>query len=247
MNIKLLHLYPEAMSLYGEYANLTLLGRYLTWRGAEVEIRSVSCDEAPDFTGADLIYMGAGTERTQKAALGWLMPHREALKGAAEHSLVLFTGNAMELLGASVTDQKGTAHACLGFGGFATVETDRRVPHDAIARTGLFPNPMVGFMNKCSTTTGVDSPLCDAMLMGMGNEQEGGPEGFFRGNVLGTHITGPVLVKNPDFLVWVAEKILENKGESLPVPAEEPDWLIHARNAYQVTLKELSALAKQAK
>ena len=33
MNIKLLHLYPEAMSLYGEYANLTLLSRYLTWRG----------------------------------------------------------------------------------------------------------------------------------------------------------------------------------------------------------------------
>ena len=68
-----------------------------------------------------------------------------------------------------------------------------------------------------------------------------------RGNVVGTHITGPILVKNPDFLVWAAEKILENRGESLPVPTEEPDWLIHAKKAYQVTLDELSALAKQAK
>ena len=107
MNIKLLHLYPEAMSLYGEYANLTLLSRYLTWRGAEVEVKAVGCDEASDFTGADLIYMGAGTERTQKAALGWLTPYKDALKEAAEGSLVLFTGNAMELLGASITDQKG--------------------------------------------------------------------------------------------------------------------------------------------
>jgi len=245
MNIKLLHLYPEAMSLYGEYANITLLSRYLTWRGAEVEIRTVSCDEAPDFTGADLIYMGAGTERTQKAALGWLTPYKDALKGAADHSLVLFTGNAMELLGATVTDQKGTAHAGLGFGGFATVETDKRVPHDAIAKTGLFPEPVVGFMNKCSRTSGVEEPLFEAMTMGMGNEQERGPEGFRHGNVIGTHITGPVLVKNPAFLAWIAERILANRGETLPVPADKPDWLIHAEKAYQVTLEELSALANK--
>ena len=245
MNIKLLHLYPEAMSLYGEYANITLLSRYLTWRGAEVEIRTVSCDEAPDFTGADLIYMGAGTERTQKAALGWLTPYKDALKGAADHSLVLFTGNAMELLGATVTDQKGTAHAGLGFGGFATVETDKRVPHDAIAKTGLFPEPVVGFMNKCSRTSGVEDPLFEAMTMGMGNEQERGPEGFRHGNVIGTHITGPVLVKNPAFLAWIAERILANRGETLPVPADKPDWLIHAEKAYQVTLEELSALANK--
>ena len=245
MNIKLLHLYPEAMSLYGEYANITLLSRYLTWRGAEVEIRTVSCDEAPDFTGADLIYMGAGTERTQKAALGWLTPYKDALKGAADHSLVLFTGNAMELLGATVTDQKGTAHAGLGFGGFATVETDKRVPHDAIAKTGLFPEPVVGFMNKCSRTSGVEEPLFEAMTMGMGNEQERGPEGFRHGNVIGTHITGPVLVKNPAFLAWIAERILANRGETLPVPADKPDWLIHAEKADQVTLEERSALANK--
>lgn len=245
MKIKLLHLYPEAMSLYGEYANLTLLSRYLTWRGAEVEVKAVGCDEAPDFTGADLIYMGAGTERTQKAALGWLTPYKDALKEAAEGSLVLFTGNAMELLGDSITDQKGTVYEGLGFGGFATVETDKRVPHDAIAKTDLFPEPVVGFMNKCSHTSGVETPIFEAMTMGMGNEKEGGPEGFRRGNVVGTHITGPVLVKNPAFLAWIAERILENRGETLPVPANKPDWLIHAEKAYQVTLEELSALANK--
>ena len=245
MKIKLLHLYPEAMSLYGEYANLTLLRRYLTWRGAEVEVKAVGCDEAPDFTGAELIYMGAGTERTQKAALGWLTPYKDALKEAVEGSLVLFTGNAMELLGVSITDQKGTAYEGLGFGGFATVETDKRVPHDAIAKTGLFPEPVVGFMNKCSTTSGVEEPLFEAMTMGMGNGQKGGAEGFRRGNVVGTHITGPVLVKNPAFLAWIAERILENRGEALSVPADKPDWLIHAEKAYQVTLEELSALANK--
>ena len=245
MNIKLLHLYPVAKSLYGEYANLTLLSRYLTWRGAEVEVKAVACDDAPDFAGADLIYMGAGTERTQKAALGWLTPYRDALKGAADHSLVLFTGNAMELLGASITDQKGTVYEALGFGGFATVETDKRLPHDVIAKNGPVSQPVVGFMNKCSHTSGVETPIFEAMTMGMGNEKEGGPEGFRHGNVVGTHITGPVLVKNPAFLAWIAERILENRGEALPVRLDKPDWLIHAEKAYQVTLEELSALANK--
>lgn len=245
MKITLLHLYPEAMSLYGEYANLTLLSRYLTWRGAEVELKTVACDDAPDFTGADLIYMGAGTERTQKAALGWLTPYKDALKEAADHSLVLFTGNAMELLGKSVTDRTGKVYEALGFGNFTTVETDKRLPHDIIAKTDLFSQPVVGFMNKCSHTAGVDSLLFGAMTMGMGNEQEGGAEGFRHGNVVGTHITGPVLVKNPAFLAWTAERILFNRGETLPVPADKPDWLIHAEKAYQVTLDELSALANK--
>ena len=246
MKITLLHLYPEAMSLYGEYANLTLLSRYLTWRGAEVEVRAVGCDDTPDFAGADLIYMGAGTERTQKAALSWLFPCKEALKQAVDGgAMVFFTGNAMELLGESVTDQKGTRFECLGFGSFTTVETDKRVPHDIIAQTPLFSQPVVGFMNKCSRTAGVDNPLCSAMTMGMGNEQERGAEGFYLNHVIGTHITGPVLVKNPAFLVWIAETILNNKGKALPIPTEEPQWLTHARRAYQVTLNELSALANK--
>lgn len=246
MKITLLHLYPEAMSLYGEYANLTLLSRYLTWRGAEVEIRAVGCDDTPDFTGADLIYMGAGTERTQKAALSWLSPCKETMKKAVDGgALVFFTGNAMELLGESITDQKGTVHEGLGFGSFTTVETDKRLPHDVIAKTSLFSEQVVGFMNKCSCTAGVDSPLCSAMTMGMGNEQEGGSEGFYLNNVIGTHITGPVLVKNPAFLAWMAETILNNRGESLPTSTEEPQWLTHAQQAYQVTLNELYALANK--
>lgn len=245
MHITLLHLYPEAMSLYGEYANLSVLSRLLEEQGAEVELRTVAGGETPDFTGVDLIYMGAGTERTQKAALSWLMPYKEALKKAeGEGTLVLFTGNAMELLGASVTDKAGKSFEGLGFAPFTTVETDKRVPHDIIARTDLLDTPLVGFMNKCSVTTGVEFPLCSAMDLGTGNEVEGGPEGFCHGNVLSTHITGPVLVKNPAFLAFVAQKLYETKGANMPpLPTGQP-WLDWAERAYQVTLAELSAQIK---
>lgn len=69
MNLNILHLYPDCMSLYGEYANLAVLKRHLETMGVSVTVEKVTLDDTPDFSDADFIYMGAGTERTQKAAL----------------------------------------------------------------------------------------------------------------------------------------------------------------------------------
>ena len=66
MELTILHLYPECMSLYGEYANIAVLRRRLEALGAAVKVREITLEEAADFSGADFIYMGAGTERRQK-------------------------------------------------------------------------------------------------------------------------------------------------------------------------------------
>ena len=76
MELTILHLYPEFMSLYGEYANLAVLRRHLEALGVTVSLRAAAAGEAPDFAGADMIYMGAGTERGQKRAMEGLLPHR---------------------------------------------------------------------------------------------------------------------------------------------------------------------------
>ena len=75
---------------------------------------------------------------------------------------------------------------------------------------------------------------------GLGNQVEHGPEGYASGNVLGTHITGPVLVKNPDFTGFLIRRLFEAKGWAAPEAL--PD-LPYEREAYEVTLKELSARA----
>lgn len=244
MKVTLLHLYPEAMSLYGEYANLSLLSRLLQQMGVEVETTTLTGSDTPDFSQADLIYMGCGTERTQKWVLSALRPHAEALKAAANRgALILFTGNAMEILGASVTDREGKVHKGLGFAAFTTTETDRRTPHDAIAQTELWDAPVVGFMNKCSTTRGIVTPLFSSMAMGLGNDAQKGPEGYLYGNIIATHLTGPVLAKNPAFLRYVAERLYAAKGETMPdLPTGQP-WLLHAAQAYNVTLSQLTGRA----
>lgn len=237
MELTILHLYPDCMSLYGEYANLTVLRRHLEAMGVSVTVETALFEDTPDFEHADFIYMGAGAERTQKAALEALLPHKDALKAAVGRgAVVLFTGNAMETLGASVTDVKGKVWPCLGLAEFTTREYDRRDPGDVVAYSDLWGQAVVGFMNKCSITSGVATPLF-THVEGFGNEESCEPEGYVNGNVFATHLTGPVLVKNPDFTDFLIRRIFEAKGweqpEALPV-------LPYEREAYEVTLKELA-------
>ncbi|MCI9513413.1 MAG: hypothetical protein HFF60_05525 [Oscillospiraceae bacterium] len=242
MELKILHLYPDCMSLYGEYANVAVLRRHLENLGVSAAVSTPLFEDTPDFGGADFIYMGAGTERTQKAALTALRPHAEALRAAVEGGAVLlFTGGAMEILGASITDAAGKVWPGLGLAGFTTQETDRRTPHDVIAVPTLWEPAAVGFMNKCSRTAGVETPLFSAVTMGFGNEARGGPEGYVSGNVFATHITGPVLVKNPAFAALLTSRLFERKGWPLPPgagiePLEE--------QVYQETYAALAGLPK---
>ena len=239
MELNIVHLYPDVMDLYGEYANLAVLRRHLETVGAAVTVRPVACEDEPDFTAADLLYMGAGAERGQKYVLEKLLPHVDGLKAAVgAGAAVLFTGNAMETLGQSVTDAAGKVWPGLGLADFTTVETDRRDPGDVIAHTSLLDRPVVGFMNKCSVTHGVTTPLFDKLTLGFGNGADRGAEGYVSGNVLATHLTGPVLVKNPHFTDFLIRRVFESKGWELP---QVLPVLPHEREAYEVTLAELSA------
>lgn len=238
MELTILHLYPDCMSLYGEYANVAVLRRHLEAMGVSVTVATALFEDAPDFDHADFIYMGAGTERTQKAALAALLPHKDALKAAIDRgAVVLFTGSAMELLGASITDAAGKVWPCLGLAGFTAEETDYRAPEDVVARTSLWGSFVVGFMNKCSEIYGVTAPLFEQVERGPGNEGGIPEEGYVDGNVFATHITGPVLVKNPDFVDFLIRRIFELKGWELP---EKLPVLPYEREAYAVTLKELA-------
>lgn len=231
MERKLLHLYDDAMNLYGEYANVSLLARYLTDLGHSVRVETLSLYEKKDISGYDFYYMGAGTERRQKLVLPQLLQYRETLLEAKRRGAVLlFTGNAFELLGRAVTDAEGKRYDCLGFAGFESNETKRRITGDVIARIG--DERVVGFMNKCGHTTGVKQPLFHVEF-GFGNEAQCGDEGWRDGNCFGTHLTGPLLVKNPSMLRRVAKALL---GDAFADTVQYP----YMQRGYEMTLSELT-------
>ena len=190
MEIKIIHFYPDLMSLYGSYANVSVLKRRLEQMGNTVTVKPILPGQEADLSSADFLYMGAGTEHAQKAALA----------------------------------------------DFTAVQGSKRFVEDVYGHTDLYPEAVVGFMNKCSTISGVETPLLTELALGYGNNGEKTPEGFHRNNVFASQLTGPLLVKNPRMLDAVVDAIYRHRGESLPAERPTDHW---AEDVYLITAEQL--------
>ena len=241
MSIQLLHLYPDLMNLYGEYANVAALRRSLERQDAEVVVRTGTLYEDIDFSGADFLYMGAGTESAQLTALEDLRRYETAVRAALERgAVVLATGNAMELFGRSITGPDGTEHAGLDLFPFRTAVSDtERMQGDCLAVGAATGQVAVGFVNKASQTTDVARPLF-RMEHGPGNSAAAAEDGVWEGSFYGTHLIGPLLMKNPHINAYFTELLCRRAG--LPY---QPQDCPHEQRAYEVTLHALQERFQQ--
>lgn len=238
MELNILHFYPDLMSLYGSYANVSILKRTLEAMGNTVSVARVEPGADAGFANADFIYMGAGTERAQKAALMYFSRLREAVKAAADGGVpMLFAGNSMELLGKSITDDAGKVYDGLGLADFTSVQNKKRFVEDVYGHTDLYEDAVVGFINRCSVITGVKTPLVTAMDMGHGNEGPCGPEGYHSGSIFASQLTGPILVKNPALLKVMVQAVYRHRGELCPeIPVDD-----YMTQGWAITVEQLKA------
>ena len=236
MQIKLLHLYYDLMNLYGEIGNMLILVKHLKEQGFNVTIDKKSIGDDLSFQGYTLIYSGSGTESSQKAALTHLLAYKEDLKNVAENGTIfLFTGNSFEMLGETIFASDGTRYQGIGLSSFETTET-KEIRHtgDAIFHFAEIDTPLVGFINKCTEITGITAPLF-SVKMGLSNHKGEKSEGFRYQNVFGTHLIGPILVKNPAFLRYLIELIGSTCDEFTYQQQSHP----YEQKAYETTLQEL--------
>jgi len=242
VDVRIIHFYPDLMNLYGSYANVAVLRRYLEGLGCAVTVEQVVPGGDAEIGKADFLYMGAGTERSQRAAMADFARFGEAVKSAAnDNAVMLFAGTAMELLGTTVTTAGGEVYEGIGLADFAAVQKDRRLTGDVYGHTELYPEAVVGFMNKCGVVTGVETPLLTGLDLGFGNEKEHGPEGFHWKNVFASQLTGPLLLKNPKLLETVAAAVYARRGRPLPVDRPLDRW---AEQGYAVTEEQLRLRAQ---
>ena len=105
--MKILHLYPDLMNLYGEYGNVLCIKKHLEDQGLKVSIKKAPLNSKFKFEDYDFIYCGSGLESNLKVALKDLMKHKESLQIAIKmNKFMLFTGNAMELLGEHIDNEQ---------------------------------------------------------------------------------------------------------------------------------------------
>lgn len=146
--------------------------------------------------------------------------------------MLLMTGNSFEIMGKEITDAKGKKQEGLQLFDFTVTEQERiRNTADAVFTMEGQEKPLVGFVNKCSTISGVKMPLFQ-VKMGLGNESKGTTEGIRYKNFYGTHLTGPILIKNPYFLIQMASNLCGKEMNG--------DHLQYEKAGYEITLRELT-------
>ena len=157
------------------------------------------------------MFIGSATERNQKVALNYLQSYKDNIKTALDNgTVILATGNSFEMFGQSVTDCDGTKHEGLSFFPYETVEGKERIVTDSLCTTLQCGGDIIGFVNKASLTTGATSPLFD-VKQGSGNGKDDNKEGVHYGNFYGTHLIGPVLIRNPQLCEYFADMLIKKQ------------------------------------
>ena len=221
--IKILHLFPRLLSLYGEYGNVSVLRRTLEDHSCAVTVETYENGELT-LDGYDFIYVGAGTEDNLMEAIRRLMSHKETIAASIESGkLWLATGNAMTLFGASVDGQ--AALNCFPY--TTAIHKDKRYLGDVLTEDGF-----VGFINTSCLYGGITTPLLQLKLNPqLGNDKASASDGIRYQNFYGTQLIGPVLVKNPHFLVHICKELTR---EEIAISPES-----YMQKAYEVALREL--------
>jgi lipid II isoglutaminyl synthase (glutamine-hydrolysing) len=209
MELRLLALYPEQMNIYADRGNILFLQRRCEWRGVGFAHATAGPGERFDPSAHDLLYLGGGQDRDQRAvAADMVESKREDLASAAgDGAVVLAVCGGYQLLGHSY--QLGEERLPgLGLVDLETMrgEGPRLIGNVAIeADLGEGPRVIVGFENHGGRTRlGADAAPLGRVIKGFGNNGEDGLEGVRRDNLIGTYLHGPLLPKN----AWLADELI---------------------------------------
>jgi len=209
MELRLLALYPEQMNIYADRGNILFLRRRCEWRGIGFEYAAAGPGDGFDPTAHDLLYLGGGQDRDQRAvAADMVASKREALGAAAEAgAVVLAVCGGYQLLGHSYQLGEETLPG-VGLVDLETVRGDgpRLIGNLAIEiDLGGGPRTAAGFENHGGRThLGPGETPLGRVLEGFGNNGEDGFEGVLKGNTIGTYLHGPLLPKN----AWLADELI---------------------------------------
>jgi len=238
--IKILHMYSDLMNLYGDYGNLMFLTRALKKCGLDVEIDKCSVFDVPDFSHADMIFIGSGTEKARRRALEHLVKYADGFCDAySSGKVILLTGNAMELIGEKIVSVDGNEIKALGIASFTVKETDKRTVRDVVF-SGITEQKTVGFINRSTEIFGSDAPIFNVEL-GTGNNSSEKKEGWTGNNLYATHLIAPLLVRNPEWLKLFVKLLAADRVDVDSVDFSDN----YAEKAHAVALRELEKRLKK--
>jgi CobQ-like glutamine amidotransferase family enzyme len=238
VSIRLLHLFPEALSASGDSGNIQTVEYRLRERGQGVEIVAWS-GEGDLPLNVDAVFIGNGPWSAASRALPLLVAQAGSLRTLVDSGAIVFAvGTGAELLAKSVTDGSGTTHAGLGIFGFSVRrEADRRVGYMRVASSS---GELIGFGDFASVWTleGEGAPLGNAVVGDRPSQVF--VEGCISGVSIATRLGGPALPLNPALADELVSRIAHKHGISVTLgdlPVDE-----YAARARALIVKNLDSV-----
>lgn len=221
-SLRLAHLYPDVMNIYGDRGNVIALRYRCEARGIALEVADINIGDPFDPAVFDLVMIGGGQDREQRRIADDLVQKGESIRTAIDGGLpALAVCGGFQLFGHRYVDHEGGVLPGIGVFDMETRHPGPRADRcigDIVIATDA--GDIVGFENHGGRTYLADgqSPF-GTVSRGRGNNAEDGSEGAVRKNAVGTYLHGSLLPKNPalaDRLILVA---LQRKyGDQVTLP-----------------------------
>jgi lipid II isoglutaminyl synthase (glutamine-hydrolysing) len=195
--LRLVWVYPDLLSTYGDRGNLLVLERRARLRGIGVESILVNSDEQVPRQG-DIYLLGGGEDLPQVLAARRLRQDGGLAAAADRGSVVFAVCAGYQLLGAEFGGEEGQPVPGLEILDIRSGRGERRGVGEILADVdpALGVPTLTGFENHQGVTRiGPQARPLARVSLGVGNGD--GTEGAYAGRVLGTYLHGPALVRNP--------------------------------------------------
>lgn len=200
-NLRICHLYPDILNLYGDRGNVMCLTKRLEWRGFGVEVTGVSVGETLRAADYDLFFVGGGQDFEQEVLLPDLAAGKaaEIVAAVEDGKTFLAICGGYQMLGRYYKTWDGQQCDFIGALDLYTVgEKTRMIGNYAFSFDDVPDAEVVGFENHSGKTwLGSGVRPMGHVLAGHGNNGEDGTEGARYKNVFATYSHGCLLPKNP--------------------------------------------------
>lgn len=213
MELKICHLYPDILNLYGDRGNIICMRRRLEARGIGCSVTPLGIGDSADLACFDLVFIGGGQDFEQTILMDDLHRGKAAdIRSAVADGLpFLLVCGGYQLLGRYYRTADGTECDYIGALDLYTEGSSQRMIGNTVCRSGE-AGLLIGFENHGGKTyLGPGLEPLGQVLLGSGNNGADGGEGVRWNNVYGTYYHGPVLPKNPEFCDLLLKTALERK------------------------------------
>ncbi len=233
MELKIYHMYPDLLNLYGDLGNVTCLSKRCQWRGIDVEVVGFSMNHEVPLDEGDLFFIGGGSDRGQNIVYSHLLKYTRMMGDLIEDGApVLAICGGYQLLGEKYIDADGNDVPGLGIFDYHTRSEEGRLIGNIIIENslGLNPETLVGFENHGGRTYH-DHQALGKVKVGYGNNGQDSEEGMVYQNCIGTYLHGPLLPKNPHLADYLILKALGRKYglKELSSLDDQPEYAAHEK------------------